>query len=79
MILKCARLVFFLFFLLAGTLPAVRTDRPGFCCPARKEKLSTFEKSFKPSEYDTDIDLVHKKENQPRPIVDVTRRDVHHR
>ena len=39
--------------------------------PARKEKLSTFEKSFKPSEYDTDIDLIHKKENQPRPIVDV--------
>ena len=39
--------------------------------PARKEKLSTFERSFKPSEYDADIDLIHKKENQPRPIVDV--------
>ena len=39
--------------------------------PARKEKLSTFEKSFKPSEYDTDIELIHKKENQARPIVDV--------
>ena len=39
--------------------------------PIRKEKLSTFEKSFKPSEYDTDLELVHKKENQPRPIVDV--------
>ena len=37
----------------------------------RKEKLSTFEKSFKPSEYDADIELVHKKENQPRPIIDV--------
>ena len=39
--------------------------------PVRKEKLSTFEKSFKPSEYDTDIELLHKKENQARPIVDV--------
>ena len=39
--------------------------------PVRKEKLSTFEKSFKPSEYDTDLELIHKKENQPRPIVDV--------
>jgi SPOR domain len=39
--------------------------------PARKEKLSTFEKSFKPSEYDSDIDLIHKKEKQQRPIVDV--------
>lgn len=37
----------------------------------RKEKLSTFEKSFKPSEYDTDIELIHKKENLLRPIVDV--------
>ena len=39
--------------------------------PVRKEKLSVFEKSFKPSEYDTDIELLHKKENQARPIVDV--------
>ncbi|HTR80839.1 MAG TPA: SPOR domain-containing protein [Bacteroidota bacterium] len=39
--------------------------------PARKEKLSTFEKSFKPSEYDNDIELLHKNANQPRPIVDV--------
>lgn len=39
--------------------------------PVRKEKLGTFEKSFKPAEYDTDIELIHKKENQPRPIVDV--------
>ena len=39
--------------------------------PVRKEKLSTYEKSFKPSEYDTDLELIHKKENQPRPIVDV--------
>lgn len=39
--------------------------------PLRKEKLSTFEKSFKPSEFDADIELLHKKENQARPIVDV--------
>jgi len=44
---------------------------PDTAAPPRKEKLSTFERSFKPSEYDSDIVLVHKKENQPRPIVDV--------
>jgi len=37
----------------------------------RKEKLSTFEKSFKPSEFDADFELIHKKESQQRPIVDV--------
>ncbi len=50
-----------------GFIPAAADSLP----PVRKEKLSTFEKSFKPSEYDTDIELLHSKENQPRPIVDV--------
>ncbi len=63
--------LFLLFFLFTAPVPAFVRTAPDSASPVRKEKLSTFEKSFKPSEYDTDIDLVHKKENQPRPIVDV--------
>ena len=68
------RLTLYLFvalFALTGTALAFIQTAPDSISSARKEKLSTFEKSFKPSEYDDDIELLHKKENQPRPIVDV--------
>ena len=59
-------------FLLLIAAPVSRAAAaPDSLAGPRKEKLSTFEKSFKPSEFDTDIDLIHKKENQPRPIADV--------
>ena len=58
-------------FAVCGVLDAAVATPADSTQPVRKEKLSTFEKSFKPSEYDTDIELLHKKENQARPIVDV--------
>src|SRR5450759_2225294 len=71
MTLKSALLSTAIVFTFAETAQAIVPAAADSVPPVRKEKLSTFEKSFKPSEYDTDIELLHKKENQARPIVDV--------
>ncbi len=71
MTLKSALLFAAVVFTFTGTAQAFAPACADSVPPLRKEKLSTFEKSFKPSEYDTDIELLHKKENQARPIVDV--------
>lgn len=71
MTLKSALLSTAIVFTFAETAHAIVPAAADSVPPVRKEKLSTFEKSFKPSEYDTDIELLHKKENQARPIVDV--------
>jgi len=68
---KSALLALAIVFTSAETAQAFAPASPDSVPPVRREKLSTFEKSFKPSEYDTDIELLHKKENQARPIVDV--------
>ena len=71
MTLKSALLSTAIVFTFAETAQAIVPAAADSVPPVRKEKLSTFEKSFKPSEYDTDIELLHKKENQARTIVDV--------
>lgn len=71
MTLKSALLFIATIFTITETAQAFTPAFADSLPPVRKEKLSTFEKSFKPSEYDTDIELLHKKENQARPIVDV--------
>ncbi len=64
----------FILFLFASVFAATGTahafaQTAADSLPQVRRKTQHVEKSFKPSEDDTDIELLHKKENQPRPIV----------